>query len=269
MEYFSTRTGTKIIKLEDFYNRFKSMLIDFEGRDYFKEKLKLYRNSRDKNYVNTKSKSNIGIKIYPFDSWSNKQQKEIYFFDTIEFLFRFVSKPGEFGYISDHTGCNTEDYLSYDEKKGKNEFRYEMNILLRAYGNGYELQNKGMILFRGDDTVNFIKTEFPKYGNPNIDFEIDCAIKWWKNRNQSIEEKKQAILKLAGVLEYLKQDRILSTVLENKDTRDLFNIANNFGLRHNNPDQKIDFDKDIWYDWIFQYYLNTCIGVLKIINKNN
>ena len=268
MEYFSVRHGIKIVKLEEFYNRFSLMLEDFEDRDYFKEKLKIFRSSNNKNYINKKSKSHIGIEIYPFNDWSNDQKTENYIFDTIEFLYKFISKPGNIGYISDHTGWNTQDYLSYDDKEGKKEFRTEINILLQAYSKGYELQDDGEILFVGDDTVNFIKTEFPEYNEENIDQEIHLAIKWWKNRNQSLEEKKQAILKLSGVLEYLKKDNILSKVLEKKDTSDLFNIANNFGLRHNNPDQKTDFDKDIWYDWIFQYYLNTCISVLKLIKKN-
>ena len=69
------------------------------------------------------------------------------------------------------------------------------------------------------------------------------------------KSNKKAILKLAGVLEYLKKDKILSQILDKGDSSDLFNIANRFGIRHHNPDQKTEYDKDIWYDWIFQYSL--------------
>ena len=268
MEYYSVRSGIKIVLVNEFYERFSAMINDFAGKDYFKEKLKVHGISVDSKYINNKSKSHIGISIYPFNEWEIENQKANLVFDTIEFLFRFVSKPGEWGNVSDHTGWNTEDYLSYDETNGKIEFREEINILLKAFDQGYELQSDGKILFVGDETVNFIDTEFPEYDKDNIDNAIHLAIKWWKSRNQTQEDKKKAILKLAGVLEYLKKDGILLQILGKQDSSDLFNIANNFGIRHHNPDQKTDFDKDIWYDWIFQYYLNTCIGVLKMIKKN-
>lgn len=268
MEYYSVRSGIKIVLVKEFYERFSAMIKDFAGKDYFKEKLKVYGRSVDSDYINNKSKSHIGISIYPFNEWKEENQKANLVFDTIEFLYKFISKPGEWGYVSDHTGWNTEDYLNYDETEGKREFREEINILLKAFDQGYELQLDGKTLFIGDETVNFIDTEFPEYNENNIDNAIHLAIKWWKNRNQTLEDKKQAILKLAGVLEYLKKDGTLLKVLEKKDSRDLYNIANNFGLRHHNPDQKTDFDKNIWYDWIFQYYLNTCIGIIKLIKTN-
>jgi hypothetical protein len=271
MEYYSVRNGIKIVLAKEFYARFSLMMENFAIHDYFKEHLKIKGNSIDPdypNYINKKSYSHIGISIYPFSQWQDEIQKANLVFDTIEFLYNFISKPGEFGYIPNHTGWNNEDYLSYDKILGREEFRGEINILLNAFNQGYELQLDGQILFVGDETVNFIRTEFPSYNEINIDNEIHLSIKWWKNRNQTLEDKKMAILKLAGVLEYLKKDSTLTNVMDKKDTNDLFNIANNFGLRHHNLDQQTNYDKDIWYDWIFQYYLNTCISVLKLIQKN-
>lgn len=268
MEYFSVRNGIKTIFEEEFYSRFSIMAEDFVGKDYFKEKLKINKALDDKDYINTKSNSHIGISIYPFNTWGVENKKSHLVFDCIEFLHRFVSKPGKWGYITNHTGWNSEDYLNYDELEGKNEFREEINILLNAFKKGYELQPDGLILYVGDETVNFIKTDFPEYNKENIGDSIRLAIHWWKNRSQTLEDKKNAILKLSSVLEYLKTDETLEKILSSKDTSDLFHIANKFALRHSNPDQKTEYDKDIWYDWIFQYYLNTCIGVLKLIDKN-
>lgn len=267
MEYFSVRNGIKIVQINEFYERFTAMLEAFEGKDYFKENLKIHKRALDYEYINVKSKSHIGISIYPFSKWNIENQKANLIFDTIEFLYEFTSKPGECGYISDYTGYNSQDYLSYDLTEGKREFREDINILLKAFGQGYELQLDGKIIFAGDETTNFIHTEFPEYNEYNIDKSIHLALKWWKNRNQTLEEKKQAIIILVNVLEYLKKDGTLLKVLGKKDSNDLFNIANNFGFRHHNLDQKTDFDKEIWYDWIFQYYLNTCIGIIRLIKK--
>jgi len=268
MTYYSTRGGKSITSDSELYNRLTAIITDFIDRDYFKQKLKIYRTSQDREYVNTKSTGHIGFRVSPIDSWSNDKITKEKLFDTIEFFYKFISKPGEYGYKTDHTNWNYEDYLDYNETDGRKEYISEVNILLGAYGNGYELDDEGTILFIGDEKINFIDTDFPEYNDQNIDTVIHLAIKQWKNKDQSLDDKKQAIVKLANVFEYLKTEKALETVLTKKDTSDLFHIANKFSLRHHNTDQQSDYDKEIWYDWIFQFYLSTCIATLRMIKKN-
>jgi hypothetical protein len=45
---------------------------------------------------------------------------------------------------------------------------------------------------------------------------------------------------LADVLEYLRPN--VQTLLTSKDENDLFNLANNFGIRHHNDRQKTNCD---------------------------
>ncbi|MDR2600913.1 MAG: hypothetical protein LBC53_00445 [Spirochaetaceae bacterium] len=46
---------------------------------------------------------------------------------------------------------------------------------------------------------------------------------------------------------------------------------NNFGIRHNNPRQKEDYDDPIFLIWMFHYFLATIHAWLLIIkrSKNN
>jgi len=46
-----------------------------------------------------------------------------------------------------------------------------------------------------------------------------------------------------------------------KDESDLFNVANNFALRHHRQGQKDDYD-DAWLGWLFYLYLATVHLVL-------
>jgi len=80
-----------------------------------------------------------------------------------------------------------------------------------------------------------------------------------------LDEKKDAIRDLADVLEYLRPR--LKDVLSSKDENDLFNLANNFGIRHHNANQKTDYDKEIWYPWMFYYYLATIRACISLLRK--
>jgi hypothetical protein len=49
---------------------------------------------------------------------------------------------------------------------------------------------------------------------------------------------------LADVLEWLRPQ--IKMALLKEDEQDLFNIANNFGIRHMNQNQKLHYDKAVW-----------------------
>ena len=68
------------------------------------------------------------------------------------------------------------------------------------------------------------------------------------------------------VLEFLRPQ--LKTVLQSQDEQDLFNIANNFGIRHHRPGQKSDYDKAIWLSWMFYFYLATVNAAVRSIAKS-
>jgi len=69
---------------------------------------------------------------------------------------------------------------------------------------------------------------------------------------------------LADILESLRPK--LKLVLTHKDEDDLFNIANNFGIRHKNERQKTDYDP-LWLSWMFYYYLATIHFVTRRLEK--
>ena len=66
-------------------------------------------------------------------------------------------------------------------------------------------------------------------------------------------------------MEFLRPQ--IKKVLSSKDENDLFIIANSFGIRHHNDKQKTDYDRSIWYNWMFYYYLATIHAILKLIKN--
>lgn len=98
-----------------------------------------------------------------------------------------------------------------------------------------------------------------------MDNRINKAILAFRRYHVSADEKKDAIKELADVLEFLRPR--LGEAITKKDESDLFNIANNFGIRHHNDRQKTDYDKEIWLNWMFYFYIATLHTVLRILKK--
>lgn len=70
---------------------------------------------------------------------------------------------------------------------------------------------------------------------------------------------------LAGVLERLRATA--KSELFRKDESALFELANKFGVRHNDIDQKTDYDRDIWWEWQFHIYLSTALLLLRLAER--
>jgi len=170
--------------------------------------------------------------------------------------------------MTSETGWNYYDYDAYDDETGQEEFRKRANAFLVDYKTGFELTKEGIILARGTDGLQHIlEAEIIPYDEENVDSKVRNAITKWRNRHLSLSEKKEAIRELADVFEWLKKTKELGTVLDGKDESALFDLANNFGVRHHNPNQKTNYDRTIWYSWIFHFYLATYHAAIRLLIK--
>lgn len=184
-------------------------------------------------------------------------------FDLVEFLYDHSSKPVEGRYHS-YSACGWH-YHEFNQAEGQAEFRSKMTELLNSYGPGYELSPTGEILELASPGVEpLLTTELP-IRDSNIQGCVASAIAKFRRYRSSVEERRDAVRDLADVLEYLRPQ--LKLVLDRQDESDLFNIANNFGIRHHNPQQKINYDQSIWLSWIFYFYLATVHATVRMLDR--
>lgn len=187
-------------------------------------------------------------------------------FDVIEFLHDHCTKGIDGNYHS-WNGCG-HHYNTFDGPAGCAFYRSIFNPLLADYKNGYEVSEKGEILILADEGLStLINADIPSNDSENVRDRINAAILKFRRRGSSFDERRDAVRELADVLEYLRPQ--VKECLDGPDERDLFNIANNFGVRHHNASQKTNYDKAIWYSWIFYFYLSTIHAVLRMIEKKN
>lgn len=265
--YYSSRTKPRSLTLEELYQKLQYLYLLFRDKDFFKGKAGITKDNLPE-AIKHEAALKLSFQPFPVTKWSPECITEDHIFDALEFLYDRVSKPGELVGMTNETGWNYYDYDSYNGEAGQEEFRNKTNAFLAEYKTGFELTEEGIILARGTDGLQHIlEAEIIPYDEVNVDSKVRNAITKWRNRHLSLSEKKEAIRELADVFEWLKKTKELGTVLDGKDESALFDLANNFGIRHHNPNQKTNYDRAIWYSWIFHFYLATYHAAIRLLIK--
>lgn len=272
--YYSIRTGKHPngarLDLPSFKKLFLSVEKQFTDQSFFQESFGY--NCVDAGDVPGTLGEDIGgrilIELRKDNMWPMRSHIDAYteddLFDLIEFLFDNISKPVD-GYFHSYGGCGMH-YSSFNRHEGQQEFRSVLNPILAAYQSGFTLSENGEMLTLPEKGMSqLLEANLPKFDPENIEERVQAATDRFRRHKASLEDRKHALRDLADVLEYLRP-KIQITLLS-KDESDLFNIANNFGIRHHNEKQKTNYDPAIWYSWMFYYYLATIHACVRLIAR--
>lgn len=207
----------------------------------------------------------MGKKVWPIEEYYDKWDENTCF-DIIEYLHELVAKPTSKSFHS-WNNCGWHVYKA-DISEGQKEFRKDVNEYLSRYKEGkFELMPNGEIYLRGPEELKKVISSRPQSKDiENIENKVKRAIHKFSHFTTNIDEKMEAIRILADVLEFLKPE--IAEHMLRKDGSRLFEIANTFSFRHHNGKQRIDYDKDIWSEWIFYSYLNTINTLNRKIAKD-
>lgn len=273
-DYYSTRTG-KISETPEITLKMlkKLFMVSYDKLDedgYFQKYFGYYCVDQGdvKGELGIDINSMIFLGIKKNGLWPLRTKFEDYteddLFDMIEFMHDHCSKPIS-GYYHQYSNCG-HHYDIFNDNEGQKHYRDTINYILRDFKEGFEISEAGEILeLPYNNIAPLLQADIPSSDSENITKKIDLAVLKFRRHKSTLDDRRDALRELADVLEYLRPD--IKKVLASKDESDLFNIANNFGIRHHNVDQKVDYDKAIWYSWIFYYYLATIHAALRLIAK--
>lgn len=272
--YYSVRTGKNAagatFDLVMLLKLFKSQFEQLSQGGYFQQSFGYW--CVDSNDVPGSLGSDVNgvmmLELHKENLWPILTQCQEYseddFFDVVEFLHDNVSKPTD-GFFHSYGGCGYH-YHSFDREEGQKEFRVRINRLLGAYKVPHELLPDGEVVSKADPGLeDLLKANLSSPEPVRVDARVEAAIAKFRRHRSSFEDRRDALRDLADVLEFLRPR--LKSVLTSQDETDLFNIANNFGIRHHNDKQKTDYDESTWLSWIFYYYLATIHAALRLIEK--
>jgi hypothetical protein len=185
-------------------------------------------------------------------------------FDMIEFLYQHVSKPVD-GTMHSWGGCGMH-WETFNQNDGRAEFRLKINEVLGHYEKGFELSADGYVLRKAHPGFETIFDADVPSKDRQVVGRVDSAVLRYRHHGASLDDRRQAVRDLVDVLEYLRPK--VKALLTSADESDLFNIANNFGIRHHNDRQKTGYDTSLWLSWMFYFYLATIHVVLRKIQHD-
>lgn len=270
-KYYSARLHGSALDLDHLKELFLSRFWEFKREGYFQESMG-YSCVDAGDVPGTMGPDIHGFffralkkrNIYPFGDHSASWTEED-LFDVIEVLHDLVSKPVE-GSFHSWSDCGWH-YHTFDVDAGHVEYRDEVNHFLGDYQGGYELSPDGEMLHQGDASLrSLLDLPLPAYDPPNVEQRVEAAKRKFMRYRSSADDRRDAVKSLADVLEFLRPQ--VKAAMLKADERDLFNIANSFGIRHHNREQRTDYDPEIWLPWMFYVYLATIHAVLQVTTRD-
>jgi len=186
--------------------------------------------------------------------------------DVVEVLHDLVSNPIS-GFYHEHNGCGM-DYNIFNRTVGQDEFRKELNAVLRLNDPPYEMDGLGQIVESAPEEFHQLLAAPVPLGTEHdlVTVKIDAAVARFRTRGASLDDRRHAVRDLADVLEALRPN--IGDTMLSADEKALFHLANGFAIRHNNRDQRGDYDRVTWLRWAFYVYLATIHAVLRIRNSH-
>ena len=146
---------------------------------------------------------------------------------------------------------------AFSQRSGRALYRWRMNQLLDT--TTLELR----LAETGEDTGRMVRRVPGELGrliedtlseHTPTDDPVAHAIALFRDRDGTRQDRRSAIVAPAGVLE--ERRKLLKDRLLTKDEQALFEIANQYNIRHRRADQHRDYGPE-YLEWIFYWYLAT------------
>jgi hypothetical protein len=180
-----------------------------------------------------------------------------------KFFHDHVSKPLE---LIDHSalGCGPHP-RTFDREEGRVEFRIVANDVLEQLDPPLQIAADGSVEAKlGVGLAEFLNERPTGTIAGRYVPRISAAVSKFQ-RSTTPADQKDAVRDLADLLELLRPE--MATILTNQDEADLFNIANNFAIRHANARQRANYDNSVWMPWIFYWYLAAIHSVVNALDR--
>lgn len=189
------------------------------------------------------------------------------FFDVVELLHDLISRPLT---RSPHNygGCGWH-HENFEIEPGRVVYRWRVNKIFARSDLGLRLAEEGedigrLVTVTDDARAELVQAVVARDDGEPAD-QVRHALALFRGRGADRNQKRSAVAVLALVLEERRYN-VLTDALAKSDRGALFDIANNFHVRHQDAKQKRDYD-EFYLDWIFWVYLASVELTNRVIDE--
>jgi len=263
-------TGVVVLSIRQCKDRFAALIAELTALGYFEDAFGSECSDSDEDPGGQGQRQlaeRLDLRdspLWPLHTWSNgtfgpsgvhEAWPTEVFFDVVEALDELVARPRRRSWHSYHREW---DYSDYSRPAGQAVYRWRVNDLLDRSQAPLRLAETGedaglLVHAAGDDRDRLVQLALAGQAGTDRD-EVQHAVALFRSRTGTRQDKRSAVVALARLLEHRR--RLIKAELLSKDEGALFDIANNFDLRHSNASQRPDYD-DAYLDWLFWWYLAT------------
>lgn len=200
------------------------------------------------------------------DVWPYRGNEIRYDADTlysmVEVLHDLVSAPIE-GHYHSFNNCGWH-YNQFDQAAGHERYRRDINDVLALAAPPHAMDENGLVITLGPEEFRaMLDADVPPGTDETlVTSRMQAAVARFRRYGATLDDKRHAVRDLADVLEAIRAD--VKTEMLSADEKALFHMANGFAVRHNNREQKGDYDRVTWLTWAFYVYLATIHAVLRV-----
>lgn len=177
------------------------------------------------------------------------------FYGLIEVFHDLVSRPRTAWW---HRYGSDFHYYNFAREPGRQLYRWQINNMLAMSTIPWRLadtgEDGGRLVATSDASHTRLVEALVINSRSEASGRVRHAVALHRKRDATREDKRSAVIALAGVLE--ERRALLKEHLLTKDEGALFTIANEFAIRHNNVTQRDDY-ADEFLDWMFWWYAAT------------
>lgn len=188
------------------------------------------------------------------------------FYSLIEVFHDLVARPRD-RWLHNFNGCGWH-YERFAPYPAQVLYRWTVNRMLKRHGIDLILtksgEDTGRLAHRVDEGRQDLIDSALDAPDQERRVSVSHAIALFRSRNAGRDEKRSACTVLASLLE--ERRALLKSELFKKDEGALFQIANEFAIRHRDAKQHPEYD-DAYLDWIFWWYLSTIELTDKLVRR--